>query len=299
MLVSAIVSFIAKDIVILDIGLKRIMLWLMVIIPWSVPFCIVLCYYYEFPKFNALPYTPSSEQFEHKLSSSYITLMITVISASLIYFINVTKRVFRIMHSHYKLMARLHAMSTLISGNLYELKSARPYAFAAGTFKKRCYISQGLIDSLSKDELSVVVSHEQAHIKLNDPIKKNVFNFFAMFFPLGLSKRLHLQMTLSMEQAADVASTDNECPPIFVAETLIKVARLCLKYDQVNAERNDELLVSFGSDVLSHRIKFLIDKTNTQTVSKLFLIIYTLSLLVVAIFFIESIHHFIEVLVFN
>ena len=100
-------------------------------------------------------------------------------------------------------------------------------------------------------------------------------------------------MTLSMEQEADNAVISGGVSKLFVASTLIKIAKFNAQNDLV---KDNSLVSNFGADVLEQRIYFLLDKLNLEPINKM--VTATLLLLLVAISTasIDGIHHFIETL---
>ncbi len=101
-------------------------------------------------------------------------------------------------------------------------------AFCGGLLRPRIYLSQGLVELLTIEELEAVLRHERHHLSRRDPLRYFVADLFerlAAFFPalLTVSDRVRIRAELAADQAAlRVMSIDT------VASALIKVMRASL-----------------------------------------------------------------------
>lgn len=104
-------------------------------------------------------------------------------------------------------------------------KHAQPLAFTSGLLQPRVYISTGLAEKLTANELTMVIVHEQAHADRYDPLQKWLFLLLASFYPRVIAHPLIQTMDLSMEVAAD-QKIIKQFNVLDVAEALLKIARM-------------------------------------------------------------------------
>ena len=98
-------------------------------------------------------------------------------------------------------------------------------------------------------------------------------------------------MILAMEQEADNAVIKSGTSKLFVASTLVKVAKLNAQSDLL---KNKSLVVNFGADVLEQRIYFLLDKLKLEPIHKGITFSLVMVLVIVSSASIDGIHHFME-----
>jgi hypothetical protein len=84
---------------------------------------------------------------------------------------------------------------------------AEPLAFCAGYVRPRIYLSHGLLEELSPEELRAVVAHEREHLRRRDPLRRLVARALAdaLFF-VPLLRRSSARYVALGELAADDAA---------------------------------------------------------------------------------------------
>lgn len=102
--------------------------------------------------------------------------------------------------------------------------SSEPLAVSMGLFRPKVLISNGLMQSVSRAELTAIVEHEQAHCRRRDNLKKLLA--FCGTIPSLLRKRLRADLDLALEQCCDAAAARALGDPPLVAQTLIRVQKL-------------------------------------------------------------------------
>lgn len=216
-----------------------------------------------------------------------------IVGLSSLYIVYVIVNGFVKLWKHKREIEGLTQFATQMENGVYKIDSDKSSAFSTGFIWKKCFVTSDLLDKTTNEELDVVVNHELAHISSNDPFKKWFFALLCSFYFKPISLRLKLHMTLSMEQEADNAVISGGVSKLFVASTLIKIAKFNAQNDLV---KDNSLVSNFGADVLEQRIYFLLDKLNLEPINKM--VTATLLLLLVAISTasIDGIHHFIETL---
>jgi Zn-dependent protease with chaperone function len=293
--VSIVVSLLAQKFLAMQVQPRKVVLWLLVTTPWLASLCVSLLFLNGYLSSSILETDIEYVHWHHMnvfkwLSWHGITLMIGLFFSL---YIVVNKLIQLRRHKHD--LASLTALSIPFDEKVQEIEMPEVIAFTTGFSKKLCFISSGMIQELTHDELTVVIKHEKAHVKSNDPLKKWLFSLFSAFFISSLANRLKLHMTLAMEQLADDAVIDDELTSEFIASTLIKVARLNASYSPI---KSNDLVANFGADVLEQRIYFLLGQLDLKPVNKSITGVLMLLILCMSLSSIDAIHHLIET-VFN
>jgi Zn-dependent protease with chaperone function len=183
------------------------------------------------------------------------------------------------------------AKRTLInSREIWLLNSGIPTAFTAGLFSPKCYLTKGLVEQVSAQELDIIIRHEMAHIAHKDSVFKMLFSLCAALYPNVIAKQLKKLFSLSKEQIAD-ASVSQIHDKLDIATTLIKVARIQLSTP--NHFTNKDVLF-FGADDVSLRVKQLISADTKHTTPLLPSLVCIGLLLLVSIASVDSLHHLID-----
>ena len=122
-----------------------------------------------------------------------------------------------------------HKLGAIARGSRRDFQvidSAEAFAFSLGLFRPTAFISQGLIDQTSRDELQVVSQHEQAHGRRRDNLWTLVASICTLVFPAAMRIQLLGDLRMAAEQACDGQAARVLADPLLVAQTLIKVQRL-------------------------------------------------------------------------
>lgn len=117
-----------------------------------------------------------------------------------------------------------------------------------------CYLTRGLHEQLSAQELDIVTSHEQAHIARRDSRSRMMFSLLSAFYPTWVARRLRAAYCLATEQLADQAAVQRHTS-VDVAATLVKVARL----QQKTAALSNGAVAYFAVEQVSLRVQHLLD----------------------------------------
>ena len=113
-------------------------------------------------------------------------------------------------------------------GGHYVLPVQQPMAFAAGLFRGEAFVSEGLTRSLTPSELSIVLAHEQAHIKRRDMLVTVIANGLARLQLPWIGKALRNAWHLAVEQRCDQRVAQQTGNRLAVADCLLRVSRLRL-----------------------------------------------------------------------
>jgi Zn-dependent protease with chaperone function len=103
---------------------------------------------------------------------------------------------------------------------------AQPTAFTAGLVRPRIYLSRGLVETLTKDELQSVLRHEQAHAAAWDPLRlaaARVLSDCLWFLPVA--RHLAEAFGNQAEFRADDAAVAGGSDALDLATAIVKAAR--------------------------------------------------------------------------
>jgi beta-lactamase regulating signal transducer with metallopeptidase domain len=115
-----------------------------------------------------------------------------------------------------------------LAGRVVVSRDQAVSVFCGGLLRPRIYLSRGLVELLTMEELEAVLRHERHHLTRHDPLRYFVADLFerlAAFFPalMTVSDRVRIRAELAADQAAlRAASIDT------LASALIKVMRASL-----------------------------------------------------------------------
>ena len=124
-------------------------------------------------------------------------------------------------------LAGAKAIATPVPYPVYEAADAAIFAWTVGIWRPIILVSRGLRESLSAEELGVVLAHEQAHASGRDNLillVSHVINSALLFFP-GMT-RAHAGVRRSVEISADATASRGTGDRLLVALSVSRVARL-------------------------------------------------------------------------
>lgn len=135
-------------------------------------------------------------------------------------------KVIVLLIKHLRFQATLRAIGEKQpQSNLFRIASKHFFVFSSGLLTPHAFISSQLIDQLSAQQLDVVLAHEQAHCQRRDVLRRLLLSFAGMFHFSGTRQQLLSDMELAHEQICDIAAVAKVGDRIFVAETIIQIAR--------------------------------------------------------------------------
>ena len=170
--------------------------------------------------------------------------------------------------------------------------SDTPQAFTTGLFRSRSYITSGLEQQLTAQEIDIVRQHELAHAQHRDPLRKYVFTLMAAFYPATLQKYFNNTFALSLEQLADQTVLKNGKDKILIASTILKVGRLQNQHLRNNIPSLDEC--RFSSHPLTLRIHYLLADNKGKYFPLTVLIAVAAVIAILSMLSVDLLHHTIE-----
>lgn len=289
--VSIVASLIAQSFLTIQVQSRKVALWLLVTLPWLSALCVALLFLNGYISSNAFKSETEYAHWHHMDVFNWLTWHGATLIIALAFSLCVLGRKLIQLRHHRNDLKSLTRLSSCLSDDVFEIELPEASAFTAGFIHKKCYITSGMLKDMTKDEVTVVLEHEKAHARNNDPLKKWIFSIFTAFFISSIATRLKLHMTLAMEQAADNAVVNDDVTSTFVAMTLIKVARLNALYSPV---KDNELVANFGADVLEQRIYFLLGTLTLKPVNKSMTVTLIILILTACLLSIDGVHHLVE-----
>ena len=293
--VSVVVASLAQQFLTIQVRSRKNILWVLAILPWFASLCVTICFTYKYYTTNPFDKSFDFAHWHHMASFNWQSWHgITLIIAAIIVIYVIGSKLWQ-LRKHSKELALLTDLSQPIADNVYQIEAPYVSAFTSGFTQKRCFVTDSLLAQTSHQEQAIIIAHEQAHAKHNDPLKKWLFSILAAFFIPTIGERLKLHMTLAMEQDADNAVINEQRDSTAVASTLVKVARLNAQQTPVC---NNELVANFGAQVLEQRVYFLLGQLNLKPANKYVTTALIIATLLLCLSSIDALHHFIET-VFN
>ena len=173
----------------------------------------------------------------HLLATPLTTLAILMVGGSLLW--AVLRTIVSVVNTH----RLLHRPRKYIGGRLENLDAAlarpqfrhlrlrlldspRRLAFTVGLWNPQVVLSEGMISTLSQEELAAVLSHELGHVQSRDPLRLAVVRFLAdaLWF-LPVARSLAADFADVVEAAADDWAVAITRQPVDLASALVKTAR--------------------------------------------------------------------------
>lgn len=291
--ISVVLARSLPSIATVEVAARRSLLWLLAVTPWLVASCVAGVFYVGYWNNALIGEGASFIHWHHMATHYWMSWHSVVLAAAGLFVGHILLRLGKRMLTHHREIQALTYYAIPRDSRVFEIESTRPFAFTTGFWRKRCFISSGVLQQLSSTEQDVVLTHEMAHLAHNDPFKKWLFASFAEFFIPHLAQPLKQHMTLAMEQDADNASLAANHEPTFVAMTLVKMARLS---QQTSPVKHNELVASFSADVLEQRVFFLLGKLQLKPVNKLTTGLVSLAIVAVCVSSVDKIHHLMDVM---
>ncbi|MBL4775392.1 MAG: M56 family metallopeptidase [Mariprofundus sp.] len=163
-----------------------------------------------------------------------------------------------------------------------------PLALSAGIWRKQVFISSQLIQTLSKQQLEVVIKHEQTHLRRSDPLRHFVAHTFSFTHIPRLRKYLLADLELAAEQACDEAAAQTR-GRLHVADTILAVERLFVM------KRPPNMLMSISGSNITARVEALLAQPTVHvSLPGAYMALIGAGALFVALAMMDDIHHFTE-----
>jgi Zn-dependent protease with chaperone function len=125
-----------------------------------------------------------------------------------------------------------------------------PQAFVVGAVRPMLFVTQGLLSSQHREHLAPVLSHERAHVRRRDPLRRAVAMIVLGFHLPGIARWIEARLARAHEMAADAEAAREIGSGDRVVNALVALIR---------AQRPPLEGMAFGGSDLELRIASLLD----------------------------------------
>lgn len=167
-------------------------------------------------------------------------------------------------------------------------------AFTTGFLRPQAYLTSGLLQRLSDQEIQIVALHELAHAKGFHPLKKYAFSILASFFPVRIEQILNESYSVALEQSADHEALQGCRDASLVSATIVKVARLQCATGAV--QPLPVAGVSFNTHPLELRVRYLLNDDKGGAFPLFVVLLSSFSIAAISTVSVDFIHHSFELL---
>ncbi len=291
--ISVIIYFISNSLNRFQANAKISILWCIAILPWFISlFSIVMLVLPEFTS-NSDTWLSIFLHWHHIYQFKIISWHgASLFLFCIIFFSVCSTKMTKAIYTNKKLnQLEFFIQNANSKQALRVIESEESRAFTSGFFSPRSYITSGLSNQLTSQEVTVVTEHELAHARRHDPLRKYIFSLFAAFFPTIIARQLNREFSLALEQVADqdVLPTVNDVTVI--AKTLLKVSKLSHRsFGKKMAASN----CHFSTHPLTLRIEYLLSDNKGQSFPILLLFSFSISVALLSILSVDLFHHGLE-----
>lgn len=246
---------------------QGIIIWLTVSLPWLIS---IGCFF--------LPEQSEYFHWHHSFRFSWQSWHGLSLVLSVLLSLYLIAKAFIALKNYQQQDHKRRALSLLTLNQNGHFQHTQAMAFTSGLLQPKVYISTGLAQQLTTQELAMVTLHEQAHVNRYDPLKKWLFLMAASFFPRTVAYQFLNTLELAMEYGAD-HTVAKQFDALDFAETLLKVARL----------------MNSPAAQVQQRLHYLIDAKAVGFFTPLALLLLQFTLPLLAVFFtMDYLHHFFD-----
>lgn len=163
-----------------------------------------------------------------------------------------------------------------------------PQAFIIGAVRPTMFLTRGLLFGEYRQHLAPVLSHERAHVRRRDPLRRFVASMGLAFHLPGFAGWLERRLATANEMAADAEAATEIQSPERVAHALVQLTRA---HKQVS-----QLAMAFGASDVELRVTTLLDSRPRLDRPGLYALLILMVLFFAAVAAsTEPIHHGIEI----
>lgn len=165
----------------------------------------------------------------------------------------------RRLHLHSRLFRELELCSTYHADlDAHVLRSPALSAFCVGILRRRIFLTDGLIRSLSPEQVSIVMNHERGHARRADGILLVFLQVLTRPFNSTARKGMIDEFLLSVEHECDRYAARQCGDRLAVADTLVQLGRLRLIQQEVSEPTRSDLVFSVLGQSLERRVGWLL-----------------------------------------
>lgn len=161
-------------------------------------------------------------------------------------------------------------------------------AFTMGWLKNTVFVTEGLLNQCSKQELDIILAHERAHAGRLDNLRLLAARLLLWLMPVALARKFIDDLHLYNEAACDFHTAEQH-GRIDVAETLLRIHRLSC--NGMRSANKMPLASAFNGPEVQDRVMLLLDSGATGKRRKFWPLLYLLVLLALGVLMVDPLHH--------
>ena len=163
-----------------------------------------------------------------------------------------------------------------------------PQAFVVGALSPELFITQGLLSDAHREHLAPALSHERAHLRRRDPLRRAVASVALGFHLPGVAAWLERRLSRAHELAADEEAALEIRSPERVARALVSLTRA--------QRRAPRMAMAFGASDVEARVASLLDPRPRQDQPRKAVLIGGVALLFALVGLMpDAVHHGVEI----
>ena len=231
----------------------------------------------------------------HGRGSDYLPL--TAIGAGLLT-VFVSWFLFGALEKLYAIRSSMRGLKPAVSGRLKTaliLDVEAPLAFCAGLFSPKVYLSRGLTERLTPDEMDMVHLHEASHIKSMDLMVRFIVSLLSFGQFSSVRSSLMDMLICAQEEVCD-QKVARRFGRVETAETLIKVQRL--RHSVAMLSPHCVAAIDHG-DISARTLALLSPENAASGASRLCIVAGGLLLALAMLVASEPLHHYFETLILS
>ena len=172
------------------------------------------------------------------------------------------------------------------------LDNAQPFVFTLGWWRNEIYLTRGLQEHCTEQDMAVILAHEHAHSRRRDNIRLLAAMLFNLILPGRLGKALQDDLHLLVESACDFEAAQ-DLDALDIAQTLLKIQKLSPEHWRLGSTA---VMSAFTGSEVELRVRALINGRHDSLVQQASLKLSMLLLVLASIGLVDPLHHTIEVL---
>ena len=192
------------------------------------------------------------------------------------------------LFKHWRLMSQIRLLlSETVAGQndgFRVLPTREAVAMTTGFVHSRILLSQGLLEQTSQNQQSVILAHEQAHLRARDNLLRLLLTLMTAVLPDLAAKPLISRFSLVTEQLADAAVKQHH-DAASIAQTLVQVARLR------HAQTLPGQAAFIARQQLTERVYELLEPTRPSRGLQLLVLLALLLMALSALSAMDALHH--------
>jgi hypothetical protein len=118
-----------------------------------------------------------------------------------------------ILHGKRRLAAIFRFASQSDTPRFEMIETAALLAWCCGYWQPQVLVSRGLLEKLSREQLEVVLVHEEAHARRKDNLRHTLLYWSTVFWPKQARQRIRADVANDAEQSCDLAALQHAGDP--------------------------------------------------------------------------------------